>query len=124
MSGRKNALPKFQNITAADMSANFTSVISSIEFTDNICIELICTGTPTGQFFVEASSDYSQDGFGNVTNAGNWGALNLSTTLVISGSATNFFGDCNQLSWPWIRVRYAATSGSGTCNGFIGGKMI
>lgn len=118
---RKNNLLKFQNITNGDMSqASITSAVTSIQFLDNISIQLNFTGSPVGIAAVQVSADHSQDMFGNVTVAGNW--VTVSSASMVGGSPIYF--DLNQLSAPFIRVVYTRTSGSGTLNGFISAKML
>lgn len=124
MSGRKNALLKFQSVTNGDMSGNITSAVTNIEYVDNIGLQFNFTGSPTGTFAVEVSIDYARDAQGNVTNAGNWVPITFSSPPIASGAAGQVYIDMNQLSAPWIRSRYAATSGTGSLNAFITAKMV
>lgn len=125
MAGRKNNLQVFQNITSGDMSqASITSSVTNIQYLDNIGIQLNFTGVPVGTFAVQVSADYLQDDYGNVQNAGNWIPLTLSPSPAASGAAAQIYLDLNQLSAPWIRVVYTKTSGTGTLNGYITGKML
>jgi hypothetical protein len=109
---RKNALLPYKIIDAGDMSGNLTSSVTDIQYMDNICMELVWTGTPTGSFSVEGS-----------LTGDNWIAISL-TPSAPSGSAGSALLDMNQLSFPKIRIVYTATSGSGTLNAWIGGKML
>lgn len=111
MSGRKNFLPSFQTITNASMVTAATSLVTEISWLDNIGIQLQWTGTPTGDFLIEVSANYSQDMNGNVQNAGTW--VPLSIALSASGEADSAYLDLNQLSSPYIRVSYTNT-GVGT----------
>jgi|SRR6185437_13150409 len=120
----KNVLAKTQIFTNASMNGNLTSSVTPISFLDNICIQLNFTGTPTGNFFVQGSVDYQTDYLGNVISTGNWISLTLVPSPVASGSANQILLDMNQLSFPYIRVIYTYSSGSGTLNGFIGGKSV
>lgn len=113
MSGRKNVLIPFSIITSGDMSGDLTSTVSNIQYMDNIGIQLVWTGTPTGDFTVDVSVD-------QVT----WTSLTLSPSPAATGAADNIYIDVNQISAPYIRVTYTATSGSGTLNAKITGKMI
>lgn len=125
MSGRKNTLPAYQIITAGDMStASITSAISNIQYLDNISLQLIWTGSPVGTFAVQGSLDHSQDSLGNVTNAGTWDGLTLNPAPAAIGSAGHILLDLNELSFPWIRVVYTKTSGTGSLTAWIGGKML
>lgn len=130
----KNTLLKFQNISAGDMStASLTSAVTNIQFLDNIGLQLNFTGSPTGTFEVQVSSDYAQDGQGNVQVAGNWIPLIMTywdgATFVTTGDIPTSVGspiylDLALLSAPWIRVVYTRVSGSGTLNSFITAKSV
>jgi hypothetical protein len=126
MSGRKNSLLSFKIVSAGDQSlATVTSTITSIEFLDNIGIQVnILTGTASGSFDVQISGDHREVN-GNVTVAGNWISLGSSyTATVTSGSPANIYFDLNQLSAPYVRLLYTKSSGTGTFDAFVVGKMI
>lgn len=125
MSGRKNVLPPYQIISSGDMSqASITSSVTNITYLDNICIQLVFTGSPTGNFAVQGSNTYEQDNNGNVVNAGTWTALDLTPSPAATGSGSNILIDLNQLSFPYIRVVYTKDSGTGTLNATISGKQL
>jgi hypothetical protein len=125
MSGRKGNLLKFQNITSASMGANVTSAVTNIQFLDNVGIQLnFTTSDAIGTFKVQISMDYDQDAQGVVKTAGNWVDLVLSPIPAAAGANDQIYIDINQISAPWIRVFYERTSGTGTLNGFVTGKML
>lgn len=125
MSGRKNVLPLYTIISNGDMSqSSLTSLATNIQFMDNVCIQLVWTGTPSGAFTIQGSLTHQQDSQGNIINAGTWTDLSLSPAPVAAGSASSILIDMNQLSFPWIRVTYTKTSGTGTLTAVIGGKML
>jgi hypothetical protein len=133
MSGRKNTLRQFQNITNANMSGTITSPVTSIQWLDNIGIQLIFSGSPVGSFSVQVSASYSQDLEGNVTNTGTWSPVlltywNGSTAVqglsIPTSVGSPIYVDLNQLSSPWIQVVYTPVSGTGTLNAFITAKEI
>lgn len=114
MSGRKNVLTPAQVITSGDMSGNITqSPGTNIQYLDNISVQLTWSGTPTGTFAIQGSLDKV-----------NWIALSLSPTPGAAGAAGSILLDLNQLSFPWIRITYTASSGSGTLSAWISGKMV
>lgn len=111
-------------ITSGNMAGNLTSLIVETKLQDNIGIQLDWTGTPTGIFDVQVSVDHTQDAYGNVTNAGHWVSLSLSTTIKATGSADDAYIDLNQLAAPYVKVVYTATSGTGTLNAYVTGKGV
>lgn len=103
--------------------ATLTSTPVNIQYLDNIVFQAIFTGSPVGIFSVQSSLTYNQDANGNILNAGTWTALTLNPTPSIA-AAGNLLIDMNQLSMPWIRLVYTKTSGTGTLNAYVGGKMV
>lgn len=101
-----------------------TSTAVEIQNQDNIGIQLHWTGTPTGAFAFQVSSDYRVDIEGNVQNAGNWIALTLNPAIAAAGSADDAYVDFNQLSALYIRVVYTPSSGTGTLTGIAVGKGV
>lgn len=125
MSGLKNALKVFQSITNASMAADVTSTVTSIQFLDNIGIQLnFTTSDAIGTFIVQISADHAQDAQGNVTNAGHWVDLVLDPVPVAAGATDSIYIDINQTSSPFIRVLYDRTSGTGTLNAYIVAKAV
>lgn len=110
---RKNALAPIPLIVNESMATSITSPSIEIQWLDNVCVQLVWTGTPTGTFSVEGSLDQVS-----------WAALILNPTISAAGSADNALIDLNQLSFPYIRVVYTASSGTGTLNALLGAKMI
>jgi hypothetical protein len=134
MSTTKNILKPFQTVTAGNMSASITSQVTTIQFLDNLGLQLDWTGSPIGSFQVQVSADYNQDIMGNVLNAGSWSPIIL-TYIPPSGSLTTatsiptsvgspIYVDLNQTSAPYIRVVYIASSGSGSLNAYVTAKEI
>lgn len=110
------------------MTGNLTSSVTAIEFLDNIGYQFNFTGSPVGTFSIQVSMDYDQDNNGNVITAGSWVSIPVtlsgtSYTLIPTSLGSPIYIDLNQLSAPWIRAIYTFTSGSGTLNAFICGKM-
>ena len=133
---KKNQITKFQIISSGNMSvSSIVSSVSSIEFLDDVGIQLNWSGSPTGTFSVQVSADYSQDTSSppNVTNAGNWAPLVLTywtgsafvtTTAIPTSLGSPIYLDLALLSAPWIRTVYTKTSGSGTLDAFITAKSV
>lgn len=126
MSGRKNFLNSFKITTAGDMSqATVTSAVTNIQGEDNIGIQVnILTGTATGTLDVQISNDYLAVN-GSVKNAGNWISLGSSYQVTVtSGQPANIYWDINQMSAMSIRLLWTRSSGTGTYDAIITGKMI
>lgn len=109
----KNVLATFQSVVNGDMSSDVISEPTDIRWLDNMVMYIDFIGTPTGTFSAETSPDKVS-----------WYALNLVPTPVASGVAGNHRIDMNQLPDPYIRTKYTRTSGSGTLNVKIAGKLI
>lgn len=126
MSGRKNFLNNFKIVSAGDMSqATVTSSIVNIQGLDNIGIQVnLLTGTPTGTFDVKISADH-QEVNGVVKTTGNFIALGSSYQVTMTaGSPSNIYFDLSQLSATFIELVWTKTSGTGTFDAFVVGKML
>lgn len=123
----KNTLPPFPTINGdGDMSADITSPVTDIRFIDNVALLLKWTGTPVGTFAVQGSVDYvaALPNASRVANAGTWTSLTLSPTPSAAGSADHVLIDLPALGFPFIRVVYTRTSGTGTLTMYISGKAV
>lgn len=122
---RKNNLLKYKLISEGDMSGDIVSPVTNVQFLDNIAIQAVWSGTsPVGTISVEVSIDYAEDNQGNVINAGNWVAIDLDPVPAVSGNTGSDFIDINQLSAPWIRVKYTAGSGVGDLDVYVSAKQL
>lgn len=121
---KNNTGKAIQFITNGDMSGTITSSARDIRWQDNCSIQLNFIGTPTGTFNIQGSADYFQDQEGNIVNAGNWVNLVFTTPPVAAGGPGTVLLDMNQLSFPWVRVMYVPTSGTGSLNAFISTKVV
>lgn len=120
---RKSNLSPYHIINAGDMSATITSTPTNILWLDNVGIQLIFTGTPTGTFSVEVSNDYATEN-GTPIDSGTWTAISFGSAPTAGGAAGNIYLDINQLSAAYVRVVYSPTSGSGTLDAYITGKQV
>lgn len=116
-------LGKYQIFTAGAMTGTsvITSKIVRILMLDNVFLQLNISGTPTGTFSIQVSSDHVEDELGNVIVAGNWVQM---STLSAAGSAVILGSDLNQLGATYLRVVYTNASGTGVVNGFVSGKGL
>jgi len=86
-------------IDAGSMAANLSSSVVSLSEVSGYCIHAVYTGAPVGTLFIEGSCDGS----------------NFSTIAsnAISG-ASQYFSNQSGVFYPYVRVRYAFTSGTGS----------
>lgn len=118
----KNAIKKARVINAVSMGASITSSPSNIQFLDNVCYQANWSGgsSPVGTLSVEISVDYDPE----QNNSGTWNAVTLPVTPAVSGNSGSYAIDLNQLSAPWVRLKYTRTSGSGTMSAFMSAKAV
>lgn len=127
MSSTRGFLKPYKIIDNQPMSGNLTSSVTSINYLDNVSVECNFTDNSVnaqGTFFVEGSLSYHQDTNENVTNQGSWTPIVLSPVPVANGAPGTVLIDMNQLSFPWIRVRYVAVSGGGPLDVYVSAKQI
>jgi hypothetical protein len=131
MSDRHDQIRKAQTITNGVMAGTSTisSLITSIQFLDNIGLEFVWSGSPVGNFQVLISADYDP----NQNIAGNWvpllftywnGSSFVTSYLLPTSLGSPYYLDLALLSAPWIQVTYTNISGSGTLNTFLTAKAI
>jgi hypothetical protein len=93
----------FTLMAAGSMSGNLTSDVVKVQTMDNIGVEFVWTGTPTGTINIDISND-------QVT----WQQITLSPGITPAGGASNAYLEYNQISAPYFRCRYTRTGGTGT----------
>lgn len=93
------------------MSGNITSSETDVSYLDNIGIQLIFTGTPTGTFSVEGSND-----------GATWTALDFGTTIAASGAAGSHLLNINQCPYMKLRTVFTFVSSTGSLDAYISGK--
>lgn len=86
-------------------------------------IQVVWTGTPTGVFVVQGSTNYTVDPSGETRNAGDWKDLGISV-LAPAGSAGEDEVDISITGISWIRIIYTNASGTGTLTATGSGKGI
>src|SRR5687767_4867907 len=111
-------------VNAVSMGADVTSNVTIIQMIPYVSYTVAWTGTPTGTFSVQVSNDYAVDPSGAVLNAGTWVALTLSASVAASGSDDSAFIDIDGVAAYAIRLKYTRSSGTGTLNATIAGKVL
>jgi hypothetical protein len=111
-------------IENGDMSSSITSDVTIIQNVSMLSFDISWVGSsPVGSMSVEVSNSYSQNADGSVKNVGSWTALTLSTAADVSGNTGNGFIDLEQLAAYAVRIKYVRTSGTGTINVTVNGKV-
>lgn len=113
-----------------DMSANIISAPTIIQKLSMMSYAVTWSGTaPVGAISVQASNDYTQYADGSVNNPGTWNPMPLSyngtsvTSIPVTGNSGNGFIDIDQMGGYAIQLVYTATSGTGTLQAIINGKV-
>ena len=105
------------------MTSTVTSAVTVIKMLSQISYDISWTGAPIGTFYVQVSNTYSQNADGTILNPGNWTSLTLSAPTAAAGSASNGFIDVDATGAYAIRLQYVPSSGTGTLNATIAGKV-
>lgn len=115
-------VPVFTNVS---LGSSQTSNPIHVMYSDNIGIQFVWTGTPTGTFGVSVSNTAALGADGNITG-GTYTPLVLTTPTppVTAGSAGDGFIDLNQLGAAFIKVTYTRTGGTGTCTATLTAKPV
>lgn len=113
----KKVLPKFAMFGAdgGDMSAAaVTSAVTTVEFIDNIGLEINWVGTtPVGTIKIQHSND-------NIL----WIDYDFGSSISVSGDTGSHTVNINQQPFTYIRVVYTKGSGIGAIFATISGKEI
>jgi hypothetical protein len=114
--GFKKTLPLYYPFRNQSVSGTntVTSQSTFIGNLDNVGVQVIYTGSPTGNLSV------------NISNDGvNFNALSFSPSISQpTGSALSFGINLSQLPWPYVQFSYTNSSGSGTLTVSIFGKDL
>lgn len=120
----------YQVLTNGSMAGSLTSSVTIIQKISKVSYTFVWSAgsTPVGTVSVQGSNDYAVDSQGNVSNSGNWKTLTitdagaLATTVAVSG-ATGSTGIDVETGFYAIRAIYTRSSGSGTLNAYVCGKV-
>lgn len=120
----RSLLSPFSVIHNGDMTSSIISAVTLLPTLSMVSYDVSWTGTaPVGVVTVEVSNTYKQSADGTVTNSGNWTTLVLSSPTPVSGSTGNGFIDVDATAGYAIRLVYTRTSGTGTFNAVVNGKI-
>ena len=109
----------YQNIIPANTVMNTTINSKAMQLLDSIIygVQIVFTGTPTGNFTLQASCDPAAASVGtfqktSVNNPVNWTTISGSSQAVSSAGSVLFSGSLTQwVGYNWVRVVYTDTSG-------------
>lgn len=112
-------------MNAASMATDIDGTPVDVMYTDNVTIQFVWTGTPTGTFGVSVSNDAILSPYGGVTG-GTWTPLVLTSPEppVASGAAGNGIINLTQLGARFVRPTYTRTSGTGSCTAMLSAKPV
>jgi len=123
MSTRPQFAP-YPVITNGDMSATLHSLVTIIQKLSMVSYAVSWSGSsPAGEVSVEVSNDYALNVDGQVKNAGTWTALPLSATTAVSGNSGAGFIDIDAQAGYALRLSYAPSSGTGSLQAIVNGKV-
>jgi hypothetical protein len=123
-------LKPFSVVTNGDMSSSITSAVTVVQMIPAGSYQYSWTGTsPVGTIKVQGSNDYSIDAGGTVVNSGTWTDLYLTyngtsaSSVALTGNSGSGLVDFDGFGSYAIRTVYTRTSGIGTLNVKICGKV-
>lgn len=120
-----NLVPPIVVWSNVDISVNQVSAGIDVLYSDNVGIQFVWTGTPTGTFGINVSNTAVLGSTGTVSG-GTYTPMVLTSpnAPVTAGSSGNGFIDLNQTGARFVQVTYTATSGSGTCTATLTAKPV
>ena len=117
-------------VTNGNMAGNLTSEVTILSNLSMASYGLSWSGTaPVGAVAVQLSNDYSVNPNGTVNNPGTWNTATLNylgsqvQSIPVTGSPGSGFIDVSDTAAYAIRLVYTATSGTGTLQVVINGKV-
>jgi hypothetical protein len=120
-----NVIPPIVVFNNVDLSVNQTSAPIQVQFSDNIAIQFVWTGTPVGLFGVNVSTTATLNAVGVITG-GSWTPMiltypNIPQTIGMDGNGTI---ELTQICSSFIQIVYTATSGAGRCTATLTAKPV
>jgi hypothetical protein len=99
--------------------ATITTAPQPLDHIYGFAIQVVWTGTPVGNFSLEASCDAPTDG----TLPVNWGTL-PSSSIPAGGAAGAQIYNVSESFYKWIRIKYVGSGSSGTVNARVNIKGV
>ena len=124
----KNVNLPYQIMSSATMVAQntLTSSASNIMYHDSVAVSFAWSGNPTGTFQIQGSLDYNPGTpqSGGQANSGTWNNLTLSPQPTAGSGSATYLVNMNQLAFPWLRIQYTNSTGSGVLSACICSKSL
>ena len=98
-------------LSSASLAGNVTGPSILIEHIYGYSFQIVWTGSPVGNFYLEASNDLG-------SSPTTWDTIG-GTTSAAGGAGGTLTYNIERAFYRWVRLRYAVTSGTGTitvCN--------
>jgi hypothetical protein len=118
-----NVIPPTVIMNNVDISSSVNSSAVHILYSDNVNVQLVWTGTPTGSFDAQVSNTATLNPDGTISG-GTWDPLGISPAPAPSGSSGHYTISLNQLDSAFVRIAYTAVSGSGHCTATLVAKPV
>lgn len=109
----KNIIKPYKLMDAVTMAADATSNAVDVKYSDNVGIQLVWTGTPVGNFYVQGTIDDTT-----------WTALDFGSIPTSGGAAGDHLLNMNNLPYRKIRVFFDRTSGTGALTAWVMAKTV
>lgn len=125
-------LKPYSVITSASLSASITGSATIIQKLSIISYQFVWSNgsSPIGTVGVQVSNNYSLDATGTVANAGDWTAYyflvaagTYATTIAVSGASGSAIIELPSIGFYSVRPIYTRSSGTGTMDVTINGKV-
>lgn len=112
---RKNIVPSYKMVDAADASSNITSEIVNVQNMDKASVHVEWAGAAvTGTITIEARNGEKDP----------WYTLSFGSPILVTGNSGNHQIVLNELPFTDIRLQYVASSGTGAMTATITLKQI
>lgn len=120
---RKNVVSAFKMIEDGDMSTEIISNETDVKNLDTATVRVAWDigGTPVGVLTIEALQE--KDDTAAASDASNWFTVDIDATITIDNTETDHQILFKNLPFDKIRLKYTATSGTGTMNAKITAKQ-
>lgn len=118
-----NLIDTITIMNGVSLAADATSTPVHILYTDNIGIQIVWTGTPTGTFGIQVSNTATLGTTGTISG-GTWSTYTVTSPPAPAGSASNGIITLNQLPFAFVRLTYTAGYGTGTATAVLTAKPV